>query len=60
MLHSLTALLPYLLIAGTIGYFGKDRKFGFWGNFAASMVLTPIGGIIVLLAQDKKACEAAA
>ncbi len=54
-MSALIAVLPWLLIAGFIGFLGKDRKFGFWGNFLVSFILTPIIGLLVYFAQSPKA-----
>lgn len=40
-----------------IGYLGKDRKFGFWGNFLVSFFFTPLIGLIVFFAQSPKVVE---
>jgi len=48
-------ILPYVLLCWLLAFFGRDLKFGFWGNFWISIVLTPIIGVIVILAQDKRA-----
>jgi hypothetical protein len=37
-----------------IGLLGKNRKFGFWGYFFGSILLTPIIGILLVLASDEK------
>lgn len=47
-------LLPFLLLCWFFGILGREFKFGFWGNFLISLVFTPIIGLIVLLAQDRK------
>jgi hypothetical protein len=44
----------YLLLSALIGYLGKDRKFGFWGYFACAVIFTPIIGLIIVLASDRK------
>ncbi len=49
------SVLPLIFIAALIGYLGKTRKFGFWGNFAVSLFLTPIIGLLVFFAQSPKA-----
>jgi len=46
-----SSIIVLVLLASLLGYLGKDRKFGFWGNFFVSLILTPIVGVIVLLAQ---------
>jgi len=48
----IVSLLPIALIAALIGFLGKDRKFGFWGNFFVSLLLTPVIGLLVFFAQS--------
>ena len=50
-MHAIFALLTWMAIAMLMGYIGRDKKFGFWGNFAVTLLLTPIVGIIVYFAQ---------
>lgn len=50
----IASILPLVLIAALIGYLGKDRKFGFWGNFFVSLILTPIIGLLVFFAQSPR------
>ena len=40
----------WLLGAILVAFFGRHRRFGFWGYFFASMLLTPIIGLLMLLA----------
>lgn len=50
--------LSFLLFVGSlfVGFLGRNCRFGFWGNFFASMLLTPpVGFLLVLAAQPKKA-----
>ena len=49
---SLIALI--IILSLIIGYFGRYRKFGFWGYFFASLLLTPLLGILLLVASDKR------
>lgn len=44
----------YICISLIIGLLGYNRKFGFWGYFFGSLVLTPVIGLILVLASDKK------
>lgn len=46
--------LIYILTCILIASFGANKKFGFWGYFFGSMLLTPAVGIILLLASDNK------
>jgi len=47
-------ILIYLGLAALIGYFGKDRKFGFWGYFFCSLLFTPLVGLVIVLATYKR------
>lgn len=55
MLTSPLVLILYVVTCWLVGYLGRNTKFSFWGNFWVSIVLTPIVGIVVLLAQDNRA-----
>lgn len=44
--------LFYVLICFLIACLGIKRKLGFWAYFFASLLLTPIGGIILIAASD--------
>jgi hypothetical protein len=58
MVLPITPYLLYLLLligfSWFMGLLGRDFKFGFWGNFLVSLIFTPIVGILVLLAQDRR------
>jgi len=45
-------LILYVALCWVLAFIGRNAKFSFWGNFWVSIILTPIIGIIVLLAQD--------
>lgn len=47
-------LLLYVLLCCAIAWFGRSRKLGFWGYLFASLLFTPIIGVVLLLASDKK------
>lgn len=47
----LLALL-YIFVAAFVGFIGRGRKFGAWGYFFASILLTPILGLLLVLASD--------
>lgn len=53
-LPMLLLLLPFLLLSAGVGYLGRNTKFGFWGNFVCSIVLTPIVGLVIVLAGAKR------
>jgi hypothetical protein len=46
--------LPYFCAALLIGFLGVNRKMGFWGHFFSSLLLTPVMGLLLLLASDSK------
>ncbi len=41
-----------LFFSVLLGYLGKDRKFGFWGYFFASLLLTPLVGLLLVISSD--------
>lgn len=46
--------LSYVGLAIVIGFLGRNRKFGFWGYLFASIALTPILGLLLVLASDPR------
>ena len=48
----------YLLICLVVGLLGINRKFGFWGYFFGSIVLTPVMGLLLVVASDKRQVSA--
>lgn len=51
-------VLISIILSLIIAFFGRDRKFGFWGYFFGSMLLTPLIGVLLLLAGgDKSAAK---
>jgi hypothetical protein len=48
--------MPLVLIVWMIGlsvavaFWGRNRRFGFWGYFFASLLLTPILGALLVIA----------
>ncbi|MBK5969264.1 MULTISPECIES: hypothetical protein [Thiorhodovibrio] len=44
------AVVAYTGLAIIIGLFGRNRTMGGWGYFFGSIVLTPIIGLLLLLA----------
>jgi hypothetical protein len=53
-------LLTLILLSAVVAYIGKNRKFGFWCYFACSFILTPIIGLVIVLASDRKSDAVAA
>ena len=45
----LSLLLGYLLACALVGHLGRNKKIGFWGFLAISILLTPAFGLFVLL-----------
>jgi hypothetical protein len=41
-----------LVVCYFIGVLGRNRKLGFWGHFFASLLLTPIIGMLLVVATD--------
>lgn len=49
-------LIPTIIVVSiVVGPLGRNRKFGFWGYFFASLLLTPILGLLLVIASGKKA-----
>lgn len=49
--------IAYLWIAASavIAYLGRGRKFGFWGYFFASVLLSPLFGALLVIASGASA-----
>ena len=47
-------LAVWIGISLLIGYLGRDRKFGFWGYFAISLLFSWVVGLICVFASDKR------
>lgn len=43
-----------VIVSFFIGYFGRNRKMGFWGYLFASILLTPVIGLLLVIVSDKK------
>lgn len=46
--------LFYAIGCSVIGFMGQDRKIGFWGAFAISIILSPVLGFIIMLTSPMK------
>lgn len=46
--------LLWVLASWIIGVLGRDTRFGFVGNFLIAFVFSPVVGIIVLLAAERR------
>jgi|GEM_PF-961678 len=47
-------LIVWIAASWVIGLLGKDKRFGFFGNFLVSFLFSPLVGAIVLLASDDR------
>ncbi|HEY0833829.1 MAG TPA: hypothetical protein VGE72_07965 [Azospirillum sp.] len=47
-------LVAWVLAAWVIAMLGRDKRFGFFGNFLISFLFSPLVGALVLLAEDRK------
>ncbi len=56
----LLPLITLLVLSALVGYIGKDRKFGFWGYLFCSLIFTPIIGLVIVFASDKRPAPVAA
>ena len=43
-----------LVLSLFIGLLGMNSRLGFWGNFFASILLTPLVGLLLVLASGSK------
>ncbi len=56
---TLVLILLVVLCSLAIGYFGRKKKLRFWGFFFASLMLTPVFGLLLLIiAAPAEGCEA--
>lgn len=46
--------LIFLVLSIIIGFLGMKTRFGFWGNFFASMLLSPLVGALLVIAAARK------
>lgn len=46
-------ILIYIFICYLVAFMGKNRKFGFWGYLFLSLFMTPIVGILFVIASNK-------
>lgn len=46
-------LVIWFFLSVVVGYSGRNRAFGFWGIFLASMFFSPILVMLVLLLTEK-------
>lgn len=46
--------ITILVLSAIVALLGINRKFGFWGYFFASILLTPLVGLCLVLASDRR------
>jgi len=46
--------IVYVAASFIVACIGMNRKFGFWGYFFGSLLLTPLIGLLLVLASDPK------
>ncbi len=51
-------LILYVCLSLVIGVLGKNRKFGFWGYFFGSLLLSPVIGLLLVIASDSRNSKA--
>lgn len=49
-----TIVATIIILSLLLGIMGRNRKMGFWGYFFASIVLTPIIGLLLVLVSDPR------
>lgn len=47
-------VLLWIIASWIIGILGRNRRFGFAGNFLVAFIFTPVVGLLVLLASDDR------
>ncbi len=47
-------VVAFVFLGVLIGFFGRKYRFGFWGYFFMSVLLTPIVGLLALIAAIPK------
>ncbi len=45
------ALIPFWILGAiVVGFLGRRQRLGFWGYFFGSIILTPVVGMLMLIA----------
>lgn len=47
-------MLLWILASWVVATLGRNKRFGFIGNFLVSFIFSPLAGVIVLLASDDR------
>lgn len=51
-MHYIYSSLAWIGLSLLVAILGKNRKMGFWGYFFASLLLTPIIGLLLVFASS--------
>lgn len=43
-----------LILSLVLGFLGMNTRLGFWGNFFASLLLTPVVGLLLVIAASPR------
>lgn len=47
-------LIIYIALCLLVAFFGSKKRFGFWGYLIASLIFTPIGGVLLMIPSEPK------
>lgn len=53
-MHQIVLIIVYVFISYLVGLLGKNRKFGFYGYFFLSIFISPLLGVLFVLASDSR------
>lgn len=45
-------IIIYILASLVVAFWGMNRKFGFWGYFFGSLLLSPLVGVLLVCASE--------
>ncbi len=51
-------MLIMLFLSYVVALLGRNRKFGFWGYLICSVLFTPLIGLLLVLASDRRPDDA--
>ncbi|MEH6630612.1 MAG: hypothetical protein V7776_07295 [Halopseudomonas aestusnigri] len=47
-------IVSWIIACWIIGLLGREKRFGFFGNFLVAFLFSPMVGVIVLIASDSR------
>lgn len=50
--------MSWIIASFFIGFLGQHRKMGFWGYFFASLLLSPLLGLLLVILSDRRKSNA--